>query len=116
MDIDISDFYQFSFNSIHFIIILYHGLLLFQELYVIREYLLPGWLMAVQTFVTLALMLSFTAQALLALVIIRIPLRTVLRYEWIFVSISFIMVAITSKCVKNVLLLSNLCTLQVNFR
>lgn len=83
-------------------------------MYVIREYLLPGWLMAVQTFVTLALMLSFTAQALLALVIIRMPLRTVLRYEWIFVSISFIMVAITSKCVFNVLLLSNLCTLQVN--
>lgn len=63
----------------------------------IREWLLPGWLMAVQTFVTLGLILSFTAQVLLACVIIRWPLRTVLRYEWIFVSISFVMVALCSE-------------------
>ncbi|XP_030032491.1 uncharacterized protein LOC119191007 [Manduca sexta] len=66
------------------------------EYYVIREYLLPAWLMAVQSFVTLALMLSFTAQVLLACVIVRWPLRTVLRYEWIFVSVAFGMVAISS--------------------
>lgn len=63
----------------------------------IREWLLPGWLMAVQSFVTLALMLSFTSQVLLACVIVRWPLRTVLRYEWIFVTSAFIMVAISSK-------------------
>ncbi|CAH0722587.1 unnamed protein product, partial [Brenthis ino] len=67
-----------------------------QELHMIREWLLPGWLMAVQTFVTLGLILSFTAQVLLACVIIRWPLRTVLRYEWIVVSISFVMVALCS--------------------
>ncbi|CAH2263036.1 uncharacterized protein LOC120623483 [Pararge aegeria] len=67
-----------------------------QELYVIREWLLPGWLMAVQTFVTLGLILSFTAQALLACVIVRMPLRTVLRYEWIFVAIAYIMVVLSS--------------------
>ncbi|XP_041973579.1 uncharacterized protein LOC121729216 [Aricia agestis] len=67
-----------------------------EELYKIREWLLPAWLMAVQTFVTLALMLSFTAQILLACVIIRLPLRIVLRYEWIFVSISFTLVALSS--------------------
>lgn len=70
---------------------------LFQELHKIREWLLPAWLMSVQAFVTLALMLSFTAQILLACVIIRFPLRLVLRYEWTFVSISFILVAISSK-------------------
>lgn len=63
----------------------------------IREWLLPGWLMSVQAFVTLALMLSFTAQVLLALVIIRWPLRTVLRYEWMFVSVSCTLVALSSK-------------------
>ncbi|CAG9575835.1 unnamed protein product [Danaus chrysippus] len=66
------------------------------ELYTIREYLLPGWLMAVQSFVTLGLMFSFTSQVLLACVIIRMPLRTVLRYEWIFVSAAFVLVALSS--------------------
>lgn len=63
----------------------------------IREWLLPGWLMAVQAFVTLALILSFASQILLACVIVRWPLRTVLRYEWVFVCCSFVMVALASK-------------------
>ncbi|CAK1599844.1 unnamed protein product [Parnassius mnemosyne] len=77
---------------------LFHGChyIFSEEYYVIREWLLPGWLMAVQSFVTLALMLSLTAQVLLAGVIVRWPLRIVLRYEWIFVSSAFIMVAISS--------------------
>lgn len=66
----------------------------------IREWLLPGWLMAVQSFVTMALILSLTSQVLLACVIVRWPLRTVLRYEWIFVTFAFIMVAISSKFYK----------------
>lgn len=77
---------------------LFHGChyVFSEEFYVIREWLLPGWLMAVQAFVTLALMLSFLAQVLLACVIVRWPLRPVLRYEWICVSISFISVASAS--------------------
>lgn len=63
----------------------------------IREWLIPGWLMAVQSFVTLALMLSLMSQVLLACVIVRWPLRPVLRYEWIFVSFAFGMVATSSK-------------------
>lgn len=63
----------------------------------IREWLLPGWLMAVQSFVTLALILSLTSQVILACVIVRWPLRPILRYEWIFVTCAFIMVAISSK-------------------
>lgn len=53
--------------------------------------------MAVQSFVTLALILSLTSQVLLACVIVRWPLRTVLRYEWIFVSAAFSMVAASSE-------------------
>lgn len=73
------------------------SIITFQEFYVIREWLLPGWLMVVQFFVTLALILSLTSQVLLACVIVRWPLRTVLRYEWIFVTAAFIMVAVSGK-------------------
>ncbi|XP_013195000.1 uncharacterized protein LOC106138407 isoform X1 [Amyelois transitella] len=77
---------------------LFHGChyIFSEEFYVIREWLLPGWLTAVQSFVTLALILSLTAQVLLACVIMRWPLRAALRYEWIFVSCSFAMVTLSS--------------------
>nr|CAD7442942.1 unnamed protein product [Timema bartmani] len=54
-------YYQFDrlFDGCHYIFS--------QEYYVIREWLLPGWLMVVQAFVTLALMLSFTSQIIIAL-------------------------------------------------
>lgn len=63
---------------------------LFQEYYVIREWLLPGWLLCVQTFVTLAFILSFAAQGLIALMVIRYPLEFILRYEWLLTGLSFI--------------------------
>jgi len=53
-----------------------------EEYRIVREWLLPGWLMAVQAFVTLALMASFLAQILTALSLTRWPLSLVLRYEW----------------------------------
>lgn len=72
--------YQFdkTFDGCHYIFS--------QEYYVIREWLLPGWLMTVQAFVTLALMLSFVIQVSLALVLIRWPLRFVLLYQWLVVA------------------------------
>ncbi|CAH4030796.1 uncharacterized protein LOC123717613 [Pieris brassicae] len=90
-------FDRFRFPSFQFDK-LFHGChyIFSEEYYVIREWLLPGWLMAVQAFVTLAFILSFTAQVLLACVIIRMPLRNVLRYEWIYVSSAFIMIAVSS--------------------
>lgn len=63
------------------------------EYYVIREWLLPPWLMAVQAFVTMSLLLSFGAQVLMAMQICRWPLRFVLRYEWILSMIDFICTA-----------------------
>lgn len=66
----------------------------------IREWLLPGWLMAVQSFVTLALIQSLAAQIILACVIVRWPLRTMLRYEWIFVSTTFVLIAMSSEYVN----------------
>lgn len=67
-----------------------------QEYYVIREWLIPGWLMLVQTLVTLALMLSFSAQVLAALTLIRWPLKFVLRYEGILTGLCFVFNATAS--------------------
>uniref|UniRef100_A0A1L8DUW4 Protein with signal anchor n=2 Tax=Nyssomyia neivai TaxID=330878 RepID=A0A1L8DUW4_9DIPT len=68
------------------------------EYYVIREWLLPGWLMIVQFFVTIAFLLTFGALAIMALELIRWPLKFVLRYEWLLTRISFFCVAISSVC------------------
>lgn len=71
--------------------------IVFQEYYVIREWLLPGWMMFVQALVTLALILSLFCQVVLALVCIRWPLRPILRYEWMCTGISFVCTASASK-------------------
>lgn len=60
------------------------------EYYTIREWLLPGWLLTVQTFVTLGFMLSFSSQVLVALVVMRYPLKTILKYEWLLSGIIFL--------------------------
>jgi hypothetical protein len=74
-------YYQFDklFNGCHHIFS--------QEYYVIIEWLLPGWLMVVQAFVTLALLISFFGQAILILILIRFPLKFVLENEWLLSSI-----------------------------
>ncbi|XP_018320525.1 uncharacterized protein LOC108733732 [Agrilus planipennis] len=83
-------YYQFDhlFNGCHHIFS--------QEYYVIREWLLPPWLMFVQAFVTIGFLLSFGSQILMALQLCRWPLEFVLQYEWILTAIDFICTAITS--------------------
>lgn len=76
----------------------------------IREYLLPGWLMAVQVFVTLSFIIVFVVLSLLSLTIIRLPLKPVLQYEWLLVRISYIGTAISCTyiyydCLMNLLIL-----------
>ncbi|XP_029053561.1 uncharacterized protein LOC114881087 [Osmia bicornis bicornis] len=61
-----------------------------EEYHVIREWLLPGWLMIVQAFVTLALLLSFFAQVVIALTLVRWPLKFVLNYEWLLSATAFL--------------------------
>uniref|UniRef100_A0A069DR14 Putative conserved plasma membrane protein n=1 Tax=Panstrongylus megistus TaxID=65343 RepID=A0A069DR14_9HEMI len=60
------------------------------EFHIIREWLLPGWLLTVQTFVTLAFILSFSSQLLVALIVTRYPLKFVLKYEWLLSGLVFI--------------------------
>lgn len=63
----------------------------------IREYLLPGWLLTVQICITLAFILTFLTLGVLALELIRWPLKTVLQYEWLMTRISFIALTVASK-------------------
>jgi hypothetical protein len=67
-----------------------------REFYVIREWLLPPWLMAVQAFVTMSFLLSFGCQVMMALQLVRWPLEFVLQYEWILSTIDFVCVTTTT--------------------
>lgn len=62
----------------------------------IREYLLPGWLMLVQLCVTLPFIFTFGALAIMACEICRWPLHFVLRYEWLLSTLSCIGIGISS--------------------
>lgn len=66
------------------------------EYHVIREWLLPSWLIAVQAFVTMSFLLSFGSQVLMAMQLCRWPLEFILRYEWILSGIDF--VCVTTVC------------------
>uniref|UniRef100_A0A1B6FUQ3 EXPERA domain-containing protein n=1 Tax=Cuerna arida TaxID=1464854 RepID=A0A1B6FUQ3_9HEMI len=66
------------------------------EYYVIREWLLPGWLLAIQAWMTLAFLLVFAALVIIALIVIRYPLRGILHYEWLLTGIVFICEAVSS--------------------
>lgn len=67
-----------------------------QEYYVIREWLVPGWLITVQAFITIAFILTFFSLGVMALELIRWPLKTVLQYEWLMTRVSYICCAISS--------------------
>ncbi|XP_040582272.1 uncharacterized protein pck [Lepeophtheirus salmonis] len=51
------------------------------EYRLIREKLLPGWLMVVQLFITLALISSFLGQTVMVPLLLRYPLKIILRFE-----------------------------------
>jgi hypothetical protein len=63
-----------------------------QEYYVIREWLLPPWLMATQAFVTMSFMLTIGALCLMVLQLTRWPLQFVLQYEYVLSAIDFVCV------------------------
>lgn len=73
----------------------------FQEYYVIREYLVPAWLLFVQACITIAFILSFLSLGILALELVRWPLKIVLQYEWLMTKVSCICLTIGSKCFVN---------------
>lgn len=89
------DQFRYPYNQLDMIFSGCHYVYSF-DFYIIREWLLPGWLLTVQTFVTLAFILSFSSQILVALVVLRYPLKSVLRYEWLLSGIIFLCNAICS--------------------
>jgi hypothetical protein len=56
-----------------------------------------GWLLAVQTFVTVSFILSFSSQILIALIVTRYPIKFILRYEWLLSGFVFIANAVCCK-------------------
>lgn len=75
-----------------------------REYYVIREWLLPGWLMVVQTCVTLSFLLTIGALVIMSLELIRWPLKFVLQYEWVLTKASFYCISISCESLDSLLI------------
>lgn len=65
----------------------------------IREYLLPGWLLAVQVCLTVGFILTFLSLGVLALELVRWPLKTVLQYEWMMTRLCYFATMISSRMI-----------------
>jgi len=70
-----------------------------EKFLIIREWLLPGWLMAVQAFFTLALIISLGTQIMLALLVTRWPLQIILDNEWVLTMGCCIANGVTAICI-----------------
>merc|ERR1712214_171898 len=57
---------------------------------------LPGWLMVVQLFVTLALIASFLGQVVIVCLLLRAPLEWILRFEWYFCGVALVCKGVTA--------------------
>ena len=68
-----------------------------EEYRLIREKLLPGWLMVVQFFVTVAFIASYLGQAVIVALLLRYPMEIILRFEWHFCGLAFVFKAFTGK-------------------
>merc|ERR1711997_70899 len=71
---------------------LFHGchMLYGEEYRLIREKLLPGWLMVVQFFVTISLLSSAIGIIIIVCLYLRSPLEWILRFEWHFCRAAFV--------------------------
>ena len=83
---------------------LFHGChpLYGTEYRLIREKLLPGWLMVVQLFATLALIGCFSGLAVAVVLLLRYPLEVALRFEHHFCSFVAGCYLVTGTCNKYV--------------
>nr|CAH0106409.1 unnamed protein product [Daphnia galeata] len=84
--------YQFDdlFDGCHYV---------FSKTYfVIWEWLLPGWLMAVQAFMTLALIFCCSAHIASTMLLVRWPLNFTFRHQWQILSVCTLMNGLTTLC------------------
>ncbi|XP_042856024.1 uncharacterized protein LOC122242724 isoform X1 [Penaeus japonicus] len=70
-----------------------------EEYRIIWSWMLPAWLMTVQTFMTIALLASMTTLVTVSLVLVRWPLQFVMRYEWHLTGFAFCCQAATTVCI-----------------
>ncbi|XP_063876707.1 uncharacterized protein LOC135109309 isoform X1 [Scylla paramamosain] len=66
-----------------------------EEYRIIWQWMLPAWFMAVQTFMTIALLASMTTLVTMSLILVRWPLQIIMRYEWHLTGFCFICQAVT---------------------
>nr|XP_053629885.1 uncharacterized protein LOC128686809 isoform X1 [Cherax quadricarinatus]XP_053629886.1 uncharacterized protein LOC128686809 isoform X1 [Cherax quadricarinatus]XP_053629888.1 uncharacterized protein LOC128686809 isoform X1 [Cherax quadricarinatus]XP_053629889.1 uncharacterized protein LOC128686809 isoform X1 [Cherax quadricarinatus]XP_053629890.1 uncharacterized protein LOC128686809 isoform X1 [Cherax quadricarinatus]XP_053629891.1 uncharacterized protein LOC128686809 isoform X1 [Cherax quad len=66
-----------------------------EEYRIIWSWMLPAWFMAVQTFMTIALLASLTTLVTISLVLVRWPMQIIMRYEWHLTGFCFCCQAIT---------------------
>ena len=69
-----------------------------EEYRLIREKLLPGWLMVVQFFVTISLLSSAIGIIIIVCLYLRSPLEWILRFEWHFCRAAFVCKGLSGKC------------------
>ncbi|XP_050520430.1 uncharacterized protein LOC126893922 isoform X2 [Daktulosphaira vitifoliae] len=67
-----------------------------EEYYVIREWLLPGWLLFLELCMTLALILTLGTLVMIAAILTRFPLRLVLKYEYFLSGACFLATTISA--------------------
>merc|ERR1711953_1549783 len=77
---------------------LFHGChaLYGDEYRLIREKLMPGWLMVVQLFVSLTLILAILGLLVIVSLLLRCPLEWILRFEWHICGIALVCKGITA--------------------
>ena len=69
-----------------------------RKYFVIWEWLLPGWLMAVQAFMTLALIFSCSGHIVSTMLLVRWPLNFVFRYQWQMLALCALFHALETFC------------------
>ena len=78
----------------------------------IREKLLPGWLMVVQFFVTVAFISSYLGQIVIVGLLLRYPMERILKYEWQFVGLAFVFKSLTGENINFLITIPNISSLQ----
>lgn len=64
---------------------------------ILSKCFVAGWLLAIQAWMTIAFLLSFGSLVIIALIVIRYPLRGILHYEWLLTGIAFICTSVACK-------------------
>ena len=79
------------------------------EYRLVREWLMPWWLILVQLFAGIAFIVSFTSQIIDVCLLLRIPMEHILRFEFNLVLITFVMKSITAVLLLLILILFGSC-------